>query len=45
MLLMSVRTLVVMLPPDYSSVISAGAEAGGPSFQTQHLRGIWTGQL
>lgn len=25
--------------------VSAGAEAGGPSIQTQHLRGIWTGQL
>lgn len=25
--------------------ISAGTEAGGPSIQAQHLRGIWTGQL
>lgn len=34
-----------VLPPDACVVISAGAEAGGPSIQAQHLRGIRTGQL
>lgn len=46
MFLMTVkRNEAAVFPPDSCSVISAGAEAGGASFQAQHLRRIRIGQL
>lgn len=37
--------VLLFISPDACCVISAWTEAGCPSIQAQHLRGIWTGQL
>lgn len=44
LIMQSVVTCVLNVSKD-CAVISAGAEAGGPTVQAKHLRGIWTGQL